>query len=240
MMRNYTVEGKWPFPLDMLRHDQAHAATPEDQVLINRMSGEASDEEFGTRTRVRINLVMQAGHPTRGRPEGRWLPNDARWKSFGGWTVHGVREIDERRALDEAARTERLAREAALAKLTDEDRRVLGLSSENPEPVLSLPQVLNAIADSGKTPETKITEAVQTLLNAVASGKAKAIAEVVYETVSRDHRTLQQGFWSIILLAQIRYADVPHDLRNEQAVDLANRVKDVAIKHNYDLGLRYL
>jgi hypothetical protein len=93
MERAYTVEGRWPFPLDMLRRDHARAATDADQILISRMSGEFSDLELGTRTKVRINLVMQA--------DNRWhLPLDERWKSFG-WTVSGVPEIDEQRQLDE-------------------------------------------------------------------------------------------------------------------------------------------
>lgn len=98
MERTYTVEGRWPFPLDMLRRDHARAATDADQILITRMSGDFSDPELGTKTKVSINLVMESGEPTPGRPKGYLLPLDERWTSFG-WTVSGVPEIEEERQL---------------------------------------------------------------------------------------------------------------------------------------------
>ena len=85
----YRVGGQWPFPLDMLAHDQSIAATPEDQALIDRMSGECSDPEIGLRASVSIGLTMESGDKTYGRSLGRWQPNDARWRSFG-WQVLDV------------------------------------------------------------------------------------------------------------------------------------------------------
>jgi len=85
--RLYTVSGKWPFPLDMLRHDLAGPATDTDRDLITRMTGEASDPELGMNT-VTIALRMEGGEPVGSRPGGRYVPNEARWKSFG-WIVSG-------------------------------------------------------------------------------------------------------------------------------------------------------
>ena len=86
----------------------------------------------------------------------------------------------------------------------------------------------------------KVKEAVQTLLNCVNGGDAREIANIIWETVSRDHRTLQEGFWSSMLLAQIKYADNPSDLRNEAAVKLAQKVKEMAKENNFDYGLPFI
>ena len=86
----------------------------------------------------------------------------------------------------------------------------------------------------------KVKEAVQTLLNCVNGGDAREIANIIWETVSRDHRTLQEGFWSAMLLAQIKYADNPSDLRNEAAVKLAQKVKEMAKENNFDYGLPFI
>ncbi len=82
-----------------------------------------------------------------------------------------------------------------------------------------------------------VKEAVQTILSTLNGGNQRQIAEVIHETVSRDHRTLQQSFWSAFLLAQIRYADNDSDLRNEQAVELAKTVRDAAKAKDFDFGL---
>lgn len=82
----------------------------------------------------------------------------------------------------------------------------------------------------------KVKEAVQTLLNCVNGGDHRDIGKIIWETVSLDHRTLQQGFWSAILLAQIQYANNPSDLRNYMAVDFAKKVKNLAKDNNYDYG----
>jgi hypothetical protein len=122
--RAYTVEGRWPFPGDMLKRDVARAATPEDQLLIDRMSGEFSDPSLGTRERVKINLVMVAGEATRARPDGPLRPNDERWESFG-WVVVGDSEIEGMRAHRRQLKADQAVLAAALAKLTPDELRVL-------------------------------------------------------------------------------------------------------------------
>ncbi len=126
MQRRYTVEGLWPFPLDMLRHDQAQAATDDDQALIDRLSDDTSNDGFGLRDKVRVKLVMESGEPSRRSPAGRILPNDARWRSFG-WTVIDVPEITEDRLIAKAAHKDEELRKSGLAKLTEEERRALNL-----------------------------------------------------------------------------------------------------------------
>ena len=86
----------------------------------------------------------------------------------------------------------------------------------------------------------KVKEAIQTIMNELNDGNRKEIANTILDTVRADHRTLQQLFWSAMLLAQIGYADSRHDLRNEDAVELARLVRDLAKEHNMDFGLRYI
>lgn len=75
-MKKYTVRGKWPFPLDMLRYDQSEAATSKDQKLITSYSEMTlpSIEMFRKEGIVYIDLV------------GPNEPNARRWESFG-WMV---------------------------------------------------------------------------------------------------------------------------------------------------------
>ena len=72
--KTYIVEGCWPFPLDMLRHDGSRAASENDQRIIDEYSQEYSPDTDSLRHPVRISLT------------GPWAPNTARWESFG-WTV---------------------------------------------------------------------------------------------------------------------------------------------------------
>lgn len=78
MEQQYIVRGSWPFPLDMLRHDDSKAATAEDQSTIDRLSGDHVNnrEDFQP---VAIKLIREAAH--------KWSsPNIKRWESFG-WSV---------------------------------------------------------------------------------------------------------------------------------------------------------
>jgi hypothetical protein len=134
MERSYAVEGYWPFPLDMLRRDDARAATPDDEALIARLTGETSDGGFGTAEKVRISLVMEAGEASRFRPNGHLLPQWRRWESFG-WTVIDDAEVGEERLDDvrhqhlvEEAKEQDALRQSALAKLTPQERRALGFN----------------------------------------------------------------------------------------------------------------
>lgn len=125
MDRTYTVTGSWQFPTDMLRRDNARAATPADQELIDRMSGEYADAVIGT-AKVSIHLVMEAGEKTRTQPYGQFCPYTKRWESFG-WIVTGDAEIDAERQYEAAMVLRQRLRETALAKLTKEERDILGL-----------------------------------------------------------------------------------------------------------------
>lgn len=87
-------------------------------------------------------------------------------------------------------------------------------------------------------PETKIIilDALKALLETVGSNRYE-VAELISETVQGHHRTTQQAFWSVLLLAQIDYASALCDDRNLAAVQLANKVKALARANNYDVGL---
>jgi hypothetical protein len=72
----YTVTGTWPFPLDMLRYDDAQGATAADRALIERLSQDNADSLDDLKRKSRITLV------------GKSRPTPARWRSFL-WTVEG-------------------------------------------------------------------------------------------------------------------------------------------------------
>ena len=85
--------------------------------------------------------------------------------------------------------------------------------------------------------DKEIQDAVGVILRHLNGRNRRAVADVIVETVSGDHRTIQQNFWSAILQAQMEYSVSPFDARNEASVQLANKVKDLAIANNWDLGL---
>lgn len=111
----YTVAGCWPFPTDMLRHDEAVAASAADRAMIKRLSGEHAPDRAAFEN-VKIKLVM----------DGDWFkgrhPNSRRWESFG-WIV-----VDDPWAEIEAeCRKQEALRQQALGKLTKEERAALGI-----------------------------------------------------------------------------------------------------------------
>lgn len=118
----YTVEGKWPFPLDMMRYDCSVGATAEDLETIVRLSSEHPDKS-DLDGKFRVKLVMTTG---------RFRPGWSRWKSFG-WKVIDCSDktwLDsvsyyERAAAEEKRKTE--LRESALAKLSPDEIQALGL-----------------------------------------------------------------------------------------------------------------
>jgi hypothetical protein len=57
--QTYTVRGIWPFPLDMLRHDDAQATSKTDQELIDRLSREHAEHRDDFKE-VEIRLVRSA------------------------------------------------------------------------------------------------------------------------------------------------------------------------------------
>ena len=107
----YTVRGSWPFPLDMLRHDGARAASLDDQAKIDSYSADHAPDNSVFEP-IEINLV------------GPHKPNTARWESFT-WLV----PTDTNHAMMKEHRASGLERkrlrDAALAKLTLEEREAL-------------------------------------------------------------------------------------------------------------------
>lgn len=81
--QTYVVHGRWPFPLDMLRHEDARAATEKDQAVIDLLT---PDSKYGS---VKDDVVMTAIYTvtlTRPVPHKWSSPNFARWRSFS-WEV---------------------------------------------------------------------------------------------------------------------------------------------------------
>jgi chromosome segregation ATPase len=93
----YTVEGRWPFPVDMLRRDRAVGASPEDAQAIIDLSAEFMPEEKADRKA--IICILSEERPTK-----------ARWKSFN-WTVsERIDSVEVERATTDAEKLELIAR----------------------------------------------------------------------------------------------------------------------------------
>lgn len=115
-MVHYTVRGFWPFPLDMLHHDQSRPASAADQGLIDRLSGDHAPDLAAFRP-VDINLV------------GLNRPNTARWESFS-WAVPTDHEHTFFRELKRREAERQRVLEGALAKLTPEEREAVRAAIE--------------------------------------------------------------------------------------------------------------
>jgi len=108
---HYTVKGHWPFPLDMLHHDQSEAASVSDQALIDGLSADHAPDRAAFRD-IEISLA------------GPNKPNTARWESFG-WSI----PADQEHAYYKRVKAERLEEErlfvGALAKLSATERNIV-------------------------------------------------------------------------------------------------------------------
>lgn len=100
MSLTYTVTGRWPFPIDMLRYDEASAATPEDAELIAKASAEFCENLDDIRRQYTIRLTTGRGAYFLG------YQSAERWKSFkwrmslGSGVFHkdaGDNEVEARR-----------------------------------------------------------------------------------------------------------------------------------------------
>lgn len=76
---SYTVEGRWPFPSDMLRRDRSEGATPEDVALIRQFSADIKNATVIGE--VRINLTSDC------------MPASERWASFK-WKIVGEPQME--------------------------------------------------------------------------------------------------------------------------------------------------
>lgn len=79
-MTTYTVEGDWPFPVDMLRYDGSSPASEEDKKLIESLSGNLPPDGYTVFEKIRINLVLAE--------DSYFRPAVARWETFD-WDVVG-------------------------------------------------------------------------------------------------------------------------------------------------------
>lgn len=104
--QTYTVRGIWPFPLDMLRHDDASPLSVEDREMIERLSGDHAPDRAAFK-KVEITLVGPR-------------PHTARWESFG-WSVPGDLEYAAIKRANAADQRRRALLASARAKLTAEE-----------------------------------------------------------------------------------------------------------------------
>jgi len=72
------------------------------------------------------------------------------------------------------------------------------------------------------------SQAIGTLTDYVNGWSPDQLAKVILERLQREHRTLQQSFWSAIKMAIEGYAETEHfDLRNQGAREWAKEVKSL-------------
>lgn len=96
----YTVKGRWPFPVDMLRRDRSAGASKDDEEAIKALSDP---------------LVCPVDNEVRIRLTGPEMPYFERWESFGWKVVDGDEKI--RHEMDSKAASKEFAERAA--KLTE-------------------------------------------------------------------------------------------------------------------------
>lgn len=83
----------------------------------------------------------------------------------------------------------------------------------------------------------RVKESFRCFLVESSSAPVGEVVEMILENIRGEHRTLQQKYWSVQLLAQIKYSEEAFDIRNQASVNLAREVKKISRDLNYDLGL---
>ena len=84
----------------------------------------------------------------------------------------------------------------------------------------------------------KVFDALQVILGEMNNTYQRDVVNTLTQAILAEHRSIQQIFWSSMLLIQIRYADTGEfDLRNEQSVKFAKAVRKLAIEMNMDFGM---
>jgi hypothetical protein len=112
----FTVTGTWPFPVDMLRYDDARPATVSDADLIEVLTQEnASDAVWSADGRFKRFEITLVGERLNFRP------TTARWESFG-WSVPSDRYFYETMAESRQERDRERLVSSALSKLTPQER----------------------------------------------------------------------------------------------------------------------
>jgi len=59
------------------------------------------------------------------------------------------------------------------------------------------------------------------------NGDTDLFCEVLSEELQRDHRTLQQNFWRLIVTLAEKYTQANFDLRNGDSVTLCRRITEL-------------
>lgn len=90
-MTKYSVEGFWPFPVDMLRYDGSEPASEDDKKLIASLGGKHPPEGYEGNEKTRISLVLNE--------DSYFRPAVGRWESFD-WDVVGHPESRQRAVVE--------------------------------------------------------------------------------------------------------------------------------------------
>jgi hypothetical protein len=150
----YQVRGRWPFPIDMMRRDGAIAATPEDVIAIESLSGETAPDM----DRHTVHLVCMDP------PNRFWQPNIERWRSYG-WTVI---VLDGAPVRDERPEPEP---EPAAAAIPQDDGRMDQYIARMMRTLVAT-QVALLELESGELPRPQAEKALDECLEAVAAARA--------------------------------------------------------------------
>ena len=89
-------------------------------------------------------------------------------------------------------------------------------------------QLTRELARIGRETPIKLAvdKALDALFNEINGGSSEVIARLMAERFQREHRTLQQGLMTALKGLIETYAGFDHDLRNEDAVEWAAKVKE--------------
>ena len=116
----YVVRGKWPFPLDMLRHDDSRAASKAEQEIIDKLSGEFCPDDVDIRCAFDIRLTMATGPSHRGRfsnpTAGAAAPARTSWATPRCARTAAVRSWEDRTHDDASRHAERMGRSDQLSR----------------------------------------------------------------------------------------------------------------------------
>ena len=76
------------------------------------------------------------------------------------------------------------------------------------------------------TTREEIKVAYDALSTALNSFDDEERAQAFYECLTRDHRTLQQTYWRMMIHVIMKYSDARYDDRNEASVRLCNTLSE--------------
>jgi len=95
-----------------------------------------------------------------------------------------------------------------------------------------LGQIMEAWKQLELTRKANVSQAMKDMLNAVNGLDKEVVAEIMFEVLQGEHRTLQQSWMSALQKMLDRYGKMEYgDLRNEASREWAKAVSELTEKH---------